>query len=135
MASTYGEDVSVFYQGDQDIDPTGELISGPRRVLEACAKRLMTVQGTMFWDPDYGYDLLGRVGARVSSVGIERIRSGIREQLLLEEAVQAVPTIEFATVATGQYRVTIGVTLAEGPFALVLSVNTLTSKIVSTGSV
>lgn len=132
MASVYGEDVSVFYGGTLGLDPTGGLISGERLVLEDCAKRLMTQPGTLK-DPSYGYDLLSKVGARVSAVGMARISAHIKEQLKLDQRVFDVPVVTITDGGGGQWTVSIGITLASGDFDLVLGVSNLTMTILRTG--
>lgn len=49
----FGDDVSTF----PDLDVTGNTITGVRVIAEACLRRLMTPEGSLSYDPDYGYDL------------------------------------------------------------------------------
>jgi hypothetical protein len=129
MATNYGSDVSVFYNGAPGLDPTGALISGPRLVLEDCAKRLMTQPGTLLHDPAYGYDLMSKVGARVSAVGLARICGHIQEQLKRDERVGQEVKATITATGPGAWNVQISVPLAEGNFDLVLTVSSVTLTI------
>ena len=133
MVDTYGTDVSVFYQGTLGIDPTGATISGPRVTLEKCAKRLSTPRGLLKRYPNYGYDLMTRVGARVSGLGMARIQDEIRAQLILEDEVKSVPTVEITVTGKSAWKVRIGVELADGPFELVLAVTSVSVDILKAG--
>jgi hypothetical protein len=129
----YGTDMSVFYQGTLGIDPTDATISGARVVLENCAKRLCTPRGFLKKAPNFGYDLLTRVGARVSAVGLARVENEIRAELLKEQGVLAVPTVKITTAGRSAWTVNIGITLASGPFLLVLAVTDVSLSILQAG--
>lgn len=128
----FGADVSVFYGGALDINPTGAVISGPGIVLEGIAKRLMTPKGLLRRHPNYGFDLRTRIGARISEVGLRRLESAIRTEVQAQEGVLAAPTVRLER-AGSTYQLTIAVDLAEGPFALVLDVSNVTVKILRAG--
>ena len=85
MLDSYGSDVSTFVADGEDgfgLDPLMAEITGPRVVLEACARRLMTPRGSLLSAPDYGYDLLGKLSGRMSALARERIGSDISAELL-----------------------------------------------------
>lgn len=131
MADSYGSDVSTFVadgEGLFGLDPLMAEITGPRVVLEACARRLMTRRGILRGSPEYGYDLTTRIGARVSAVGRERMKAAIEEELEKDERVQRARVVKF-TAASGTYQLTIGIILATGAFTLVLAVDAVTVEI------
>ena len=122
----YGSDLSTFQVDGVDLDPIMPLITGPRVVLEACARRLMTPRGSLLSAPDYGYDLLGKLSGRMSALARERIGSDISAELLRDERVLSAKVTEFSDQGLGSWRIRIAIGLATGPFTLVISASSLT---------
>lgn len=75
----YGTDFSTV----PDLDPNMGLISGPKVVLEAIARRLQTPQGWYADDPRYGVDLIAYLG----SDSAYTIAPLIQEQALEDDRV------------------------------------------------
>lgn len=128
---SFGIDSSTFVdQGDDTIgmDPMFADLTGPRVVLEACARRLMTRRGMLRTAPDYGYDLTTRIGARVSAVGRERMKAAIEAECEKDERVKQARVVRFVKSGSA-YLLTIAILLATGKFDLVLSVSEVTVEI------
>lgn len=124
MADIYGSDLSTFAgpDGTPDIDPLFRPITGPRVVLEAVARRLMTPRGTMPGAPNYGFDLMGLLGKKMTRVEIERAKRDIEAEANRDERVESAKVVEFVETSKNKFRLRLSVTLAEGPFTLVLSI-------------
>lgn len=135
MTSVWGLDVSTFAGpgGAVDCDPLGAVLSTERAVLEVCARRLMSPAGSVPGCPDMGYDLIGKIGARMTLTARERMRYDIEAELEKDERVRSARVADFAAVAgaTGVYRIRIAVQLATGTFSLVLKVSQVTIEILS----
>ncbi len=138
MATDYGTDISTFVPQAGDtaagridgLDPQFKVISGPRVVLESAARRLMTAEGALEHDLDYGYDLCGLVGMRVTAVAAARIRERIRQQLLKDPRIFDASTVLTETAAH-RWKVTIKLKLASGSFELVLGVDNVKVSILN----
>lgn len=131
MSDFYGEDISTFAlgtDGNLGLDGTMSPLIGARVVLEACARRLQTRRGMLRGAPDYGFDLVTRVGARISAVGRERLRASIEAECLKDERVRSAKVVKF--LSTGDsYDIRISIELASGKFDLVLSVDSVSVTI------
>jgi phage baseplate assembly protein W len=117
-----GIDVSTFVDGD--LDPTFALISGPRVVAEAIARRLQTPRGGLVRNPDYGTDLRQWVNASLTSARRAALQNAIAGEAGADPRVDTVE-VEFVE-SEGELRVSISGTCAAGPFDLVLDVASLT---------
>lgn len=125
----YAVTLTTFHNGSVDIDGTGATISGPRTVLEGVARRLMTPRGFFARWPNYGFDLRSRVGARVGSLGLARLRRDVEQEAMKEEGVLAVSRVEILPDSDSNWRVRISVVLADGPYTTELSVNAVSVSI------
>jgi len=125
----YGSDLSTFVDGVADLDPTFAIITGPRVVAEALARRFMQEAGTLEDDPRYGYDLRQETGARLTAVRRVRIAAKIVAQCQEDPRVLSATVAELTSDTPGRFRVSVKVTLASGPFDLVLSVSAVTVEI------
>lgn len=131
MADIYGSDLSTFSGSGNSIglDPLGTPITGPRVVLEAVARRLMTPRGSLPGFPQYGFDLMGLLGKRLTPVAKKRIEADIVAECEADERVLKATIVEFVETSKDQYRLRIALQLTEGPFALVLSVSQVTVEL------
>jgi len=125
----YGSDFSTFVDGVADLDPTFAIITGQRVVAEALARRFMQGAGTLEDDPRYGYDLRQETGARLTAVRRVRIAAKIVAQCQEDPRVLSATVAELTSDTPGRFRVSVKVTLASGPFDLVLSVSAVTVEI------
>lgn len=127
MPTDYGSDLTTFAGAGGTIgaDPLFLPISGPRVVVERVARRLMTPKGALPGFPEWGLDLMALIGKRMTNVEIERTKKAIQFECEDDEAVESARVVGFEPVAggIGHYRIQISLTLAEGPFELVLGVS------------
>lgn len=114
-----------------DLTMPAVMVGGNRVVGEAIARRLTTPRGQNVGDPDYGFDLTVYLNADISTADISLIQSGIDAECVKDERVlSATSTV---TLVGTVLIVSIMLTLATGPFTLVLSVNDVTVQILSVG--
>lgn len=136
MADLYGSDVSTFAGpgGTPDIDPLLPPITGPRVVLERVARRLITPRGSMPEAPLYGYAIQDQLARRMRPVDRERMKNDIVQEAEKEPGVKSATVAELSKVGAGKFRMRLSIQLAEGPFALVLSVDQVTVALLSADS-
>lgn len=130
--SIYGVDVSTFagLDGAVDCDPVGNTIEGSRAVLECAARCLMSPPGSVPGCGDWGYDLVGRLGGRVTPVQRERVRFDLESMLARNERVRRAQCAEITLLAGGRWRVRVVLELLGGSsFALTLAVGRVTVEI------
>jgi phage baseplate assembly protein W len=112
----FGSDISTF----PDLDPTFTVITGPRVVVEAVARRLTTPQGSLVSDPNYGFDVRQLLHADLDA------RSEARAVAAMQAQAEADERILSATVTLTRSGETLAIrvrlTTQEGPFAFTLSV-------------
>jgi hypothetical protein len=135
MATDFGSDLSTFTStGEVDIDPLFASIDGPRAVLEDCARRLMTPAGFFPRYPDFGFDLRAKLASRINAVTRMQIGNSIEAELLKEERVLQAKVVEFIEdpPRSNSWRIRISITLAEGPFVLVLQASQLNVTVLET---
>lgn len=99
----------------------GRLRREYENLAEALARRLMTPPGALWYDPEYGTDLrvyLQEALTEEVQYEIERVAAIEAEKDPRVESASAAVT----AVGTGEYRLSLSVTTAEGPYRLVLRV-------------
>lgn len=112
----FGFDISTF----PDLDPRFRLISGPRVVVEAIARRLTTPRGSLLSDSDYGWDVRQLLLAEGDAKSDARALADIQAQAQADERVlSARVTLDRVGESLS---ITVRFTTQEGPFAFVLSV-------------
>lgn len=125
----YGVTLTTFHDGEADIDPLGSLLSGPRVVAESVARRYMTPVGFI---PNYGYDLRSRLGARISNVGLARIREAMVTEAMKEEMVKSA-AVQFESTSASYWRVRVVLELITGQtFTAVLGIDQVSARILET---
>jgi hypothetical protein len=84
--------------GDLVIGPTGDLSlsSGLQRSQQRILRRLLTNPGDYIWNPTYGAGLPSYIGT-LADLG--KVRSVIRQQMLLEDSVAKQPEPQVAVTA------------------------------------
>jgi phage baseplate assembly protein W len=84
--------------GDLVIGPTGDLSlsSGLQRSQQRILRRLLTNPGDYIWHPTYGAGLPSYIGT-LADLG--KVRSVIRQQMLLEDSVAKQPEPQVAVTA------------------------------------
>lgn len=136
MATDYGTDFSTYWtaDGQPDLDPNFTPITGPRVVLEAVCRRLITPRKTML-DRDYGYDLRKLLQATLTSADVARIQAEIEAECLKDERIDAADVTVTLPLGTGELTVSINLSLVDQstPFTLVFILTLDTIKIIMEG--
>lgn len=122
----FGSDIST----SPVLDGTMRPISGPRVVLEACARRLTTPRGSLWAHLDYGLDLRSWLNESFTVAAQAEMAAAITAELEKDERVLEVSASSSLDSRTGVLTVRIGVAMAEGPFRLVLAVSRATVDLV-----
>lgn len=120
----YGSDISTF----PDLDPSFSLLSGPRVVGEAIARRLTTPPGSLPDSSAYGYDVRQLLELELDEADLAEARAAIARQVEAEERVLGADGIEVFLVDE-RLSVRVQLVLAEGPFALTLQVSALSTSL------
>jgi hypothetical protein len=83
-------DVSLEWNGDFDVDATGDLlvVDGDVEVRQRLERRLFTASQGYVWHPSYGAGLPQKIGSVLSA---SQIRSIVASQLALEASVAPNP--------------------------------------------
>lgn len=125
MAADFGTELSCV----RDIDQNGSVVTGPRVVAEALARRLSTPRGRVIDDPNFGFDLTQFINDDTTKSGLVAMQSGASAECLKDERVlQAVTT---ASLLNGVLTVRVNFTTAAGPFSLVLAVSQTSVAVLS----
>ena len=125
MAVSLGSDLSCV----TDIDPTGAEVSEKLLLAQALARRLTCPRGRLIDDANYGYDLNQWLNADVGPAEIAQIQSQAQAECLKDERVQSC-TVAVSFIG-GVMLVSLAIVSALGPFPLVLSVNGLSTQILT----
>lgn len=117
-------DLGSDFAGILDIDAALTVVAGWRNLGHALARRLTTPAGSLFYDPDYGYDLRSLLNASVRNTG--QISTRIEKEMLKDKRVaRARALVDFdGGIITARIEVT-----PKGdnpPFSLVMNVSQLT---------
>ncbi len=123
----YGTDVFCT----TDFDPTMPMVSGPRVAINRLARRLYTPRGSCPHAPNDGIDIRDFLNTPTKP---EIIAGQIRSELLKDEACldAVVDAVIGGTFQRRTLDAHITVTLADGPFSFVLSVNDVTVQLLAT---
>ena len=120
-----GTDCSTYPR----LDPSFALISGPRVVLESVARRWSTsLGGGLFYDPTYGFGTPLLLNAALTQQMLPGIAAQLESQALQDERVKACDVTLTFVSQTGALTIAGAVTLADGPFSLVMTVDAATGK-------
>lgn len=87
------DDLNHTWGGDIALSPTGDLgrASGALRSQQRVLRRLMTAPREYLWEPAYGAGIPQRIG---QNLDLEKIRTTIRGQMMLEPSVARLPLPE-----------------------------------------
>lgn len=85
MAIDYGADVSTF----PDLNVTGQQVSDTRSVVECCLRRLITPNGSLSYDRDFGYDLRDLLNDDLTDAELRRYEARIAIELEKDERVRS----------------------------------------------
>jgi len=109
----------------------GRMVSGVRVVAEAAYRRLISRKGELLSDPDYGLCLADYLGASSSPSDVARLPGLVRSQLLRDARLRSVDASvdETSTGTERAWEVTVEGYTDAGPFALVVAVSGVTTKL------
>ena len=135
MATDYGTGVASLSteEGGLDLDPYFRKITGPMVVVYAVARRFVTRRGSLWWAPDAGFDLRGRLMDGVRAQDIERLAGLIATEAERDERVLNADVTVVFDASTEALTVTMNLTLADGVFPLVLHVSKVSTSLILAG--
>jgi hypothetical protein len=126
LADLFGSDLSCV----TDLTSDCAEVSGITGWLQSLARRL---QGQLFYDPNYGYDLVDLLDDEVNVQDLSAVGADIDSEFLKDERTLSSSTTVIKTVSNGavSLKTTSRVFSAAGPFTLTLSVDNVTVQILS----
>ena len=119
-----------------DLDGAGRSISGITVVSQAVARRITTPRGWVIDDQNYGMNVGDYLSQGVSAQDMPRVQAEVYTEILKDERVLNV-TVTAILESTKQggpldrMKITIFGETAPGPFTLVLSVDAVTTTLLS----
>ena len=114
----FGTDISTF----PDLDPSFSVVTGPRVVVEAVARRLTTPRGSLIGDEEYGFDLRQLLHLDLSQRDEARVLAQLRAQAEADERVLGA-TVRLLRSSGDTLRVVVRFSTLDGPFAFTLAVS------------
>lgn len=127
----FGTDVNLV----SDLAGVWGLATSSTNLVNALLRRLTTPRAGLFYDPDYGFDLLSQLNSALTDSDLETMRGGVTDELRKDPRVlSATVSIRF-TVATMTLQVSMSIATAEGPFDLVLAASGVTVELLSINGV
>lgn len=134
MAIDYGSDISTFYGPAQDLDPTFAVMSGPRVLGEAVARRLQTpANGGLFYDLTYGFDLRSLLSDNIDASKAASLAAAVESEALKDERVRSCTCTVTPNPLTSAVSIRLLITGDQGPFTLTLQASALTLQIITFG--
>jgi hypothetical protein len=127
VADLFGTDLSCV----TDLTSDCAEVAGVTGWLQSLCRRL---QGTLFYDPDYGYDLVDMLDDEVKISDLDAVGADIDTEFLKDERTLSSSTDVVKSVTNGavvSLKVTSRVRSALGPFTLTLGVDNVTVTILS----
>ena len=125
----FGSDVSVF----PDLDPAFAPLTGQRVVSEAIAKRLTTPRGSLAYAPDYGTDVRSYLNDAVTQAKLNLWKREIQRECEKDERILSAAAALSYDSPTTTLKISLSLTGADGPFALVLVVTAVSLSILDAG--
>lgn len=125
----YGRDLSHV------LDLTSDLAESTGRQLlaEALLRRLITDNGALLDDPDYGYNLFDFLNAEITPKTLSEMAARISAQFELDDRVQRGATRVEVSYTGGALIVTAVVRDGVGPFPFTLAISEVTATILRIG--
>ena len=128
--SNLGTDVSYY----GDVGLRWALATGQLNLAYALLRRLSSDPGSLYYDPSYGFNLMGSLNGGFSRTALATLQSRIVAECTKDPRVQSCACTVTANGAAGTLTVSLIIESAEGPFDLVLGVNSLTVEILNAGA-
>lgn len=119
-----------------DLDPGFTLVSGYRELGEAIARRLETPRGSLWYAPDYGTDIRGRLNDSIDAASsddpaIHAIKNDIEREAEKDQRVLAATADVTFDLSSSVLTIDLRMDTAAGPYALVLVADALTVQLLS----
>lgn len=122
----FGSDLSCV----KDLDPRCVVVTGRRLLAEAIVRRWITPRGGLIDDPNYGTDVTAYLNDDVKPSDIATLKSAMAAEAEKDERVNSCDIdVQIPPFGTGVYTITALVHDNNGPFQLVVSVDTLSKDI------
>lgn len=118
-------DLGSDFSGVSDITPTLAVVSGRRCLIEAIAHRLITPRGSLWYDPDYGYDLRQYLSGITVAAG--SIAASVAAEAEKDERVEQASAV--VTFSGSVLDVKLAIADGAGPFTFVLRISQVTVEI------
>lgn len=131
QTTDFGTDINLV----TDLAPVWGLVAGQANLINALLRRLVTPRNGLFYDPNYGFDVVALLNSAVTQVDVARIKAGIGAELRKDQRVLSLTVDVVFTFATKTMRIAISVNTAEGPFDLVLAASAVTVELLSVNGV
>lgn len=126
-------DYGTDFFGTNDLDPTLRMVTGRLCLSQALYRRLVTTRGNLFYDLNYGIDVRGWVNDGLTNAGaVARKAARIDRELVKDQRVIASKTN--GTFTAGILRFTTLITDGNGPFTLVIDIDSITATLVTPSS-
>lgn len=122
-----GTDISLL----TDLTSVWGLASGPTNLIDALLRRLSTPREGLFYDPDYGYDLMSQVNSAITEADLETMNGSIVDEVRKDQRVRSATVALAFTFATKTLQIAISIETADGPFDLVLAASAITVELLS----
>ncbi len=114
------------------LDLTGGTSTGRQALSEALAKRLITEQGTLIDDPDYGFDLTAYINEAIDDRALSEISGRVGNEMLKDDRVLSCSVV--VSFIGGVLVIAATIVDRVGPFALTLTVDEVTVSILRIAS-
>lgn len=109
-------------------------ITGFDNLARQLIYRLSIPRGSLFWDPDCGDDIRLFLNSKISPSLLDQIKSVVKTQCEQDPRVDNADVEIIYNKTNLSLEITIYVTTFEGPFTLVLSVNSLSIETLTISS-
>lgn len=111
----------------EDIDFNLSTVSGRRGLAESIVRRLQVRLGDLFYDPDYGTEVIGNIGS--ASDILRRLEQAVESEALKDERVERIRTTATYVRETETMNIEIRLTDENGPFDFTISVDQLSVEL------
>ncbi len=123
----YGNDTECV----SDLTFARRRVDGETMMAQAMARRLTTGRGTLFYAPEYGYDLRQFLRGSVPAESV--LNGNIENELLKDERVEDVTVESSYNAGTEALSVRAQGFGADGPFDLTIEIGAVTVKLLREG--
>lgn len=125
--ANFGFDLSCLF----DFTNSFGTVSGVQLLSEALVRRISSPSGSLFYDPNYGFDVTQMVQDDLSPADVAAVGQRMDHEFQKDQRVQSSYTTATFLPVDGIPTLTTTTTInrGSGPFTLVLSINNVTVQI------